>query len=173
MFLPFNVELDDYSANPERFADNICSILKITRKQADEHGLTKEDLFFKFFLNNIEPGLGFDHPAIVYEYPVEMASLSRKCPDNELYAERFELYIFGIEFANAFGELTDPADQEARFLKDLEVRQKKAIYKLELPARFLKSLKYGLPPCAGIALGLERLFMLFEGLGSLEETNLF
>ncbi len=173
LFKDYNINLDDYSLNPDKFIKEISDLIKISTKEINDNYLSKEDLFFKFYLNNIEHNLGFDYPTIVYEYPAEMASLSRLCPGNELYAERFELYLFGIEIANAYGELIDPTEQEKRFEKDLKFRNKMSLYKLEMPKRFLTCLKYGLPPASGIALGIERLFMIYEGLDSLADTNLW
>ncbi len=173
IFGEYKIELDNYSNNEEKFISDICDLLKISKIESIKNELTKEDLFFKFFLTFIEPDLGWSNPVILYEYPIEMCSLSRECEDNPLYGERFELYICGIELANAYGELINYKEQEKRFAKILSYRKMTCKYKLEMPLRFIKALKSGIPPCSGIALGIERLFMLFEGLGSINETNLF
>ena len=140
---------------------------------AEIKGKNKEDLYFKFFIDRIEPWLGSDFPVIVYEYPLEMCILSERCECSPLYGKRFELYIAGIEIANAFGELKDPEEQERRFKKVLAYRRKNCRYSLEMPRSFIETLKFGIPPSAGIALGIERLFMLFEGLDDIHKTNLF
>lgn len=171
LFNEFNIDLDNYMINEKKFINDIVHILKLDKKALDL--LTKEDLFFKFIINKVEPLLGFKEPVILYEYPIDMCVLTRECNDNPLYGERFELYMFGIEIANAYGELTDPVEQEKRFNKILSFRKKESIFKLKMPVKFLDVLKYGLPPCSGIALGLERLFMLFENLESINDTNLF
>ena len=80
---------------------------------APHHGDDWETLFFRIFLERIEPHLGIGAPTILYDYPVSMAALSRRKPDDPRLAERFELYVCGLELANAFGELTDPAEQRA------------------------------------------------------------
>jgi lysyl-tRNA synthetase class 2 len=129
-----------------------------------------ETLFFRIFLERIEPSLGLGAPTILYDYPLSMAALSRRSPDDPRLAERFEVYVCGLELANAFGELTDPAEQRARFLAD-EAR-KQALYGYTYPVDedFLAALGHGLPPCAGIALGFDRLVMLATGADDIEDV---
>jgi elongation factor P--(R)-beta-lysine ligase len=129
-----------------------------------------ESLFFRIFLERIEPLLGLGAPTILYNYPLSMAALSRRSPDDPRVAERFELYVCGLELANGFGELTDPAEQRARFLADQA--KKRAIYGDTYPIDedFLAALEHGLPPCAGIALGFDRLVMLATGAEDIEEV---
>ena len=85
-----------------------------------------ETLYFRIFLDRIEPFLGIGAPTILYDFPASMAALSRRNPADPRLAERFELYVCGLELANAFGELTDPAEQRARFLADQA--RKQALY---------------------------------------------
>jgi lysyl-tRNA synthetase class 2 len=127
-----------------------------------------ETLFFRIFLERIEPVLGLGAPAILYDYPVSMAALSRRRPDDPRLAERFEAYVCGLELANAFSELTDPAEQRARFIADQA--RKRALYGHAYPIDedFLAALEHGLPPCAGIALGFDRLVMLATGADDIE-----
>ena len=129
-----------------------------------------ETLFFRIFLDRIEPHLGLGAPTILYDYPISMAALSRRSPDDPRLAERFEVYVCGLELANAFGELTDPAEQRARFIADQA--RKRALYGYSYPIDedFLAALEHGLPPCAGIALGFDRLVMLATGADDLEEV---
>ena len=129
-----------------------------------------ETLFFRIFLERIEPHLGIGAPTILYDYPVSMAALSRRKPDDPRLAERFELYVCGLELANAFGELTDPVEQRRRFLADQA--RKQALYGETYPIDedFLAALDYGLPDCAGIALGFDRLVMLATGADHIEEV---
>jgi lysyl-tRNA synthetase class 2 len=127
-------------------------------------------LFFRIFLDRIEPHLGLDTPAILYDYPAAMAGLSRRRADDPRLAERFEVYVCGLELANAFGELTDPAEQRVRFRADQA--RKQALYGETYPIdeEFLAALEAGLPPCAGIALGFDRLVMLATGADDIEEV---
>jgi len=122
----------------------------------------ENDRFDLDMAEKIEPNLAkIDQPVILYDYPVEAAALSRKKQENPAISERFELYIAGIELANAFSELTDPIEQRKRFEKCAEKRKmmRKTVYPLD--EAFLEALETGLPPSGGIAIGLDRLFMLF------------
>jgi len=129
-----------------------------------------ETLFFRLFLERIEPNLGIGAPTIVYDYPVSMAALSRQKPDDPRLVERFELYVCGLELANAFGELTDAAEQRRRFAADQAKKQ--ALYGETYPIDddFLAALEHGLPECAGIALGFDRLVMLATGAKHIEDV---
>jgi lysyl-tRNA synthetase class 2 len=129
-----------------------------------------EDLFFRIFLERIEPKLGFGAPTILADYPISMAALARPKPGDPRLAERFELYVCGLELANAFGELTDAATQRARFVADCA--KKRALYGTEYPIDedFLAALAHGMPESAGIALGLDRLVMLATGADSIEDV---
>jgi lysyl-tRNA synthetase class 2 len=129
-----------------------------------------ESLYFRIFLDRIEPKLGTGVPTILYDYPVSMAALSRCKPDDPRLAERFELYVGGLELANAFSELTDPEEQRARFRADQA--RKQALYGETYPIDddFLAALEHGLPDCAGIALGFDRLVMLCTGAAYIEEV---
>jgi lysyl-tRNA synthetase class 2 len=129
-----------------------------------------ETLFFRIFLDRIEPRLGHGVPTILSDYPVSMAALSRPRPDNPRVAERFEVYICGLELANAFGELTDAAEQRARFLADQARKWQLYGQTYPIDEDFLNALDHGLPVCAGIALGFDRLVMLATGAEDIEEV---
>ena len=128
-----------------------------------------DDLFFRIFLERIEPHLGIGAPTILYDYPIAMAALARAKPGDTRLAERFELYVCGLELANAFSELTDPAAQRARFVADQE--KKRRLYGTTYPIDedFLAALAH-MPESAGIALGVDRLVMLATGATSIEEV---
>jgi elongation factor P--(R)-beta-lysine ligase len=129
-----------------------------------------EALYFRIFLERIEPRLGLGAPTIVYDYPLSMAALARRSRGDPRLAERFEVYACGLELANAFGELTDAVEQRARFVADQA--KKGALYGETYPIDedFLAALEHGLPPCAGIALGFDRLVMLATGAEDIEEV---
>ncbi|MBB4284683.1 EF-P lysine aminoacylase EpmA [Roseospira goensis] len=129
-----------------------------------------DDVFFRIFLEHVEPRLGFGAPCLLYDYPVCMAALSRPKAADPRLAERFEVYVCGLELANAFGELTDAAEQRARFEADMDLKQ--ALYGERYPidTDFLSALEAGLPDCAGIALGLDRLVMLCAGARRIEDV---
>lgn len=128
-----------------------------------------DDLFFRVMLEKIEPHLGMGVPTILYDYPADMACLSRKNHKDPGYAERFELYVCGVELANAFSELTDAAEQRKRF--EQEMKDKQALYGFTYPVdeEFLKALEYGMPEAGGCALGFDRLVMLSAGAEAISE----
>ena len=122
-----------------------------------------EDLFFRIHMDRIEPHLGVGAPTVLAEYPASMAALSRRKPEDPRVAERFELYVCGMELANAFGELTDAVEQRGRFNRDMDLKERLYGVRYPLDDDFLSALGYGLPRCAGIALGFDRLVMLATG----------
>tara|TARA_R110001592_G_scaffold16881_8_gene71575 strand:- start:39793 stop:40887 length:1095 start_codon:yes stop_codon:yes gene_type:complete len=121
-----------------------------------------DDIFHAIMSDKIEPNLGQGVPTILYDYPVSMAALSRKKDDDPRFAERFELYVCGIELANAFSELTDADEQRKRF--EDEMLQKQKLYGETYPPdeEFFAALQ-DMPQSAGIALGVDRLVMLATG----------
>jgi len=124
---------------------------------------TWEDLFFRLLLERVEPHLGRAHPTFLTHWPAAQAALARRDPADPRVALRFELFVCGIELANAFEELTDAAEQQARFVEDRARRH--ALYGSDWPLDedFLAALRHGMPPAAGIALGFDRLAMLAAG----------
>jgi lysyl-tRNA synthetase class 2 len=123
-----------------------------------------EDLFFRLLLERVEPRLGRDRPSFLTHWPAAQAALARRDPADPRVAERFELWVCGMELANAFVELTDAAEQRARFLADRTRRV--ALYGdagWEMDEAFLAALAHGMPPAAGIALGFDRLAMIAAG----------
>lgn len=129
-----------------------------------------DDLFFRIFLDRVEPALGQGAPTVLTEYPISMAALSRPKPSDPTVAERFELYVGGLELANAFGELTDPIEQRRRFESDMALRERLYGDRLPIDEDFLAALHHGLPPSSGIALGLDRLVMLATGANHIEDV---
>lgn len=139
-----------------------------------------DESFFKIFLTEIEPKLGFPRPTILYDYPATMASLARLVAKpqgrsglaTKQYAERFEVYIAGIELANAFSELTDAAEQRRRFLEEQKLRKKLGKELIPFDEDFLDAVGH-MPPSAGIAFGVDRLVMLLTNTASIEEVLAF
>ena len=127
-----------------------------------------EDLFFRIFLEKIEPNLGIGRPTILYDYPISMAALARPKQSDPRLAERFEVYVCGLELANAFGELTDAAEQRRRFEADMEKKQRLYGERYPIDEDFLGALADGFPECSGIALGVDRLAMLAPGANQIE-----
>jgi lysyl-tRNA synthetase class 2 len=129
-----------------------------------------EDLFFRLLLERIEPHLGRAHPTFLTHWPASQAALARRDPADPRVAERFELFVCGIELANAFVELTDPAEQRARFLADRARRHAIAGPDWPLDEDFLAALAHGMPEAAGIALGFDRLAMIAAGADRIEQV---
>lgn len=117
--------------------------------------------FDEILVATIEPQLGQHRPVFLYDYPIELGALARPRRDEPTVAERFELYIGGIELANAFSELVDPAEQRARFLQEIK-RMRKAGRSTAMPEKLLEELGQ-ITSAAGIALGVDRLLMLLTG----------
>ncbi len=132
-----------------------------------------EELFDQIFLNEVVPHLGRGRPTIVYDYPLALAALSQKKKSDPRFAERFEFYIEGLELGDAYTELTDWKEQLERFR--LEERERKRLGKVEHPIDmdFIEALKVGLPPSSGIAVGVDRLVMLFADTNDIANTLFF
>ncbi|MGD9822764.1 EF-P lysine aminoacylase EpmA [Desulfobacter sp.] len=139
----------------------------ISLDEALESGRFDEILSF-----DIEPHLGTTRPCFLYDYPISMASLSAVHPEKPDTAQRFEMYVAGIELANGFTELTDPELQRKRFETENELRVSQGKTKLPLPEKFLSDLAL-MPPAAGIALGMDRLVMLFCDAPDIEQVVAF
>jgi len=131
-----------------------------------------EDRFEEILVQDIEPHLGQDTPVFLCDYPAAQASLARLHPDNPALAERFELYINGLELANGFSELTDAAEQRQRFEGEREIINALGRQPGPMPEPFLSDLAH-MPPAAGIALGIDRLVMLCTGASSIDQVVAF
>ena len=130
---------------------------------------TWEDNFFRVMLERIESQLGVPMPTILCEYPAPLAALARRKPGAENVAERFELYACGVELANAYSELTDAAEQRARFAHDRALHEELYGSAPPVDEDFLAALER-LPPCAGAALGFDRLVMLASGAADITDV---
>lgn len=128
------------------------------------------DLLLSHF---IEPELGRDCMTFIYDYPPSQAALARIRADTDPVAERFELYLEGIELANGFQELTDAAEQRRRFTADLKERGAARLDRLPIDEEFLAALEAGMPETSGVALGLDRLLMIATGSCHIDEVLAF
>lgn len=130
------------------------------------------------FIERVEPRLGCDGPVLLLEYPPDVAALARLVPPSDgaewpLVAARMELYLGGVEIANAFDELTDANEQRARHLEDQLARTSAGQHVPPLDEGFLAALAWGMPPSAGVALGVDRLIMLLTGATDIGEVRAF
>jgi lysyl-tRNA synthetase class 2 len=132
-----------------------------------------EDRFDFDLVQKVEPALPRDKPCVLTDYPAPAAALARLKPHDSAVAERWEVYVGGLELANAYSELCDPAAQRARFVATADERRRlgKEVYPLDEP--FLAALEHGLPPCGGIALGIDRLVMLACDAADIDDVRPF
>ena len=125
--------------------------------------LTQHDMWLDLLFSHcIQPFLGMDKPIFIYDYPASQAMLSRLYTvDKTRVAARFELFMQGVELANGFHELTDADEQRQRFDQELRCRKQLNLPKVPIDEALLQSFESGMPDCAGVALGIDRLVMLF------------
>ncbi|MBP9761066.1 MAG: EF-P lysine aminoacylase GenX [Candidatus Magasanikbacteria bacterium] len=150
------VDLNDYLDRDALFS--LC----VTKEYNPKNDEPYEDLFFRIFLNEIEPKLAHMGIVCVHHYPLPLAALSKASETDTGYAERVEVYIDGIEVGNGFSELTDAHEQKNRLMAE-QVRRKelgKPVY--DIDEEFITAVGE-LPPCAGIAIGVDRLVQIFTG----------
>jgi len=131
---------------------------------------TWEQAFHLVLLDKVEPHL---RRTILYDYPIQLAALARAKPSDPRFAERFELYVGGLELANAFSELVDPVEQRRRLEAERKERMALGRTVYDLDEDFIRALEVGMPPSAGIALGVDRLVMLLAGASSIRDVLWF
>lgn len=130
---------------------------------------TWSDIFSRILVEKIEPNLGASQPTIFYDYPSPEAALARAVPGRPEAAERFELYVAGVELANGFGELGDAAEQRRRLLHEMDEKARLYGERYPLDEDFLAALPH-MPPSAGAALGFDRLVMLAAGAARIDQV---
>jgi len=135
-------------------------------------GSAWDDVFFQLFLDRVEPVLAAGGPTFVFDWPAPLGALARRKPGDPRLVERFELYAGGLELANAFGELTDPVEQRARFLDETRVRAERGKATYPIDERLLEALA-AMPPTSGIALGFDRMVMFLLGAKAIRDVVAF
>ena len=137
----------------------------------DENEATKGRVLIEFFDAFVEDNL--IQPTIIYDYPVENSPLAKRKPSNPAFTERFEYFICGHEYGNAFSELNDPIDQKQRMQKQVDAKRAKGNTSAQIDEDFINALEYGLPPTGGLGLGLDRFVMLLTDSSTIRDVILF
>jgi len=157
-----------------REASDARSLAEAARRAGvrTEPGDGFDDVFFRLFLERVEPRLGRDRPTYLLDYPASMAALARLGTQDPTVAERFELYAHGLELANGFSELTDTAEQRRRLEEERAFRVARGRPAYPLDEAFLEAVGR-MPPSGGVAIGLDRVLMLLLGSERIEDVLLF
>ena len=171
--LSFDEALTKNTSLNKKDLDDIDSLRKFAKVLKIENFKTLSigKLKAEIFESEVEDKLS--EPTFIYKYPLEISPLSRKSEGDEGYVDRFELFIDGKEIANGFSELNDPEDQLERFKMQMEDKEKGDEEAMEMDLDYIEALEYGLAPCAGVGIGLDRLVMLLTGIDSIRDVILF
>ena len=164
-----HLDLDPVAAAPAAIESLARELLDVGDMRGDS------DLWLDLLMSHvIEPRIAEEGMCFVYDYPASQASLARIDErDGVRVAQRFELYVDGVELANGYLELTDPAEQRRRFDADNAVRRQRGLPRKPVDEKLIAALQHGLPDCSGVALGLDRLLMLRSGAANLGEVLAF
>lgn len=164
------IGLDPHTAEHEPLA---VAAIELGLSPASAASLDRDGCLDFIFSQQVQPALERGRPVFIHDFPVSQAALARIRPGSPAVAERFELFINGVELANGYHELTDGDVQAERFSSDQAKRGRLGLPAVEPDSRLLAALRYGLPACAGVALGLDRLLMVMVGAQRLEEVIAF
>jgi lysyl-tRNA synthetase class 2 len=141
--------------------------------RVDAQGLSRDDWLDLVLTHRIQPNFPPNRITVVFDYPATQCALAKIRADDPPVAERFELYVGTQELANGYHELTDAAEQRARFQRDNARRRERGLAELPIDETFLAALETGMPNCAGVALGVERLLMAMTGSGDIRDVLAF
>ena len=165
-----HVGLDPHCASVDGLGDSARQLLGAN---APNLGTDRDGWLQLLFSQVLEPALGRGRPSFVHDFPASQAALARIRSGDPPLAERFEVFVEGVELANGFHELADPAEQRQRFESDIEARHRAGLPTPTPDDRLLAALEEGFPNCAGVALGVDRLVMLKAGVTDISEVIAF
>jgi lysyl-tRNA synthetase class 2 len=159
--------VDVHPSMPTEKLERICDDLDVPRQPGWGPGMLVMEIYEK----TVEPNLV--GPMIVCDYPREVSPLARTHRDDPDLVERFEVVVLRRELVNAFSELTDPVDQRARLEEQAALRARGEEEAMDVDEDYVRALEYGLPPCGGLGIGVDRLVMLLAGVTTIREVILF
>lgn len=154
-------------------AEQLLALLSERGVRLSADPLDRDVLLQLLMTHVIEPAMPRDRPTFVFDFPPAQAALARLRPGVTIVAERFEVYVRGVELANGYHELRDADEQRRRFTQDLHQRRHLGLPEVTVDAHLLAALEAGLPACAGVALGVDRLVMLALGVQHIDEVLSF
>jgi lysyl-tRNA synthetase class 2 len=152
-----SIDLDPFTASDAELRQALGDV------RLDAQGLSRDDWLDLLLTHRIQPNFPHNRITVVFDYPATQCALAKIRADDPPVAERFELYVGTQELANGYHELTDAAEQRARFVRDNARRRERGLPELPIDENFLAALQVGMPECAGVALGIERLLMAMTG----------
>jgi lysyl-tRNA synthetase class 2 len=179
--VPINIEYISYADLTNKvFGASLCSLTENSIKDlAKENGLIIHSEFSLqqcidfLFSHKVEPAMCEKSITVVFHYPATQAALSKLNDDDNAVSERFEVFYKGVELANGYVELLDPQQQLDRFVNDQQIRKQRSLVEVDIDQRLLDAQRHGLPECAGVAVGFDRVLMLAAGASSLAEVISF
>ena len=161
------VRYDDWKTDEEARAAAKAKGVELSHGEESTKGYVLIDFFDAFVEENLI------QPTIIYDYPVENSPLAKRKASNPAFTERFEYFICGHEYGNAFSELNDPVDQLARMQKQVNEKRKAGNLSAQVDEDFINALEYGLPPTGGLGMGVDRLIMLLTDSATIRDVILF
>jgi lysyl-tRNA synthetase class 2 len=163
-----HADINPFSARDEELVNRARTLGVV-----EPDDLERDDLLNLLLTHVVEPQLGRGRPTFLHDYPASQASLARVRPGAPPVAERFEVFSEGVELANGYHELNDPAEQRRRFTADNTARRAAGLPEVPIDERLLAAIEHGLPDCAGVALGIDRLLMVAAGTRDISDVLTF
>ena len=165
--IKYNPDLNKENIRDKAYLENYANQLSIKIEETYNAGKIQAEIFEKTCEENLV------EPTFIYAYPTEVSPLSRRNDSDPFITDRFEFFVFGRELANGFSELNDPEDQSERFKAQVKMLEKGDNEAMSYDHDYIRALEYGLPPTAGLGIGIDRLVMLFTDSASIRDVLLF